>query len=90
MNNKIHGVGDIAGYTLSKESYDELLDIRDMLFAMAKITYILTADDEDSTFLSVRRPQLGEIFEHIGSEIDAVMATVKPTAKVVEVPSHVH
>ena len=90
MNNKIHGVGDIAGYTLSKESYDELLDIRDMLFAMAKITYILTADDEDSILPPIPRAQLGEIFEHIGSEIDAVMATVKPTAKHAKVASHVH
>jgi hypothetical protein len=90
MINKIESIIDITGYTLSADSHDELLAIRDMLFLMAQITYALTHEGENSAFLSIRRSQMGKFFEQIGLQIDDVMATAKPTAKVVDVPSHVH
>jgi hypothetical protein len=84
MNNDTHDIVDITGYTLSTDSHDELVALRDSLLAMARGT---TAKGDAGPIVNMPRAQMGKIFEHIALQIRDIVALATPTDEVVEVPS---
>jgi hypothetical protein len=90
MNNPTHDIVDITDYTLSTDSHDDLLLLRDMLILLAKVTYGATAEGDAGLTVNMPRAQMGEFFEHIAFQIHDAMASATPNAKVVEVPSNLH
>lgn len=62
------------GYLLSEDGFRELCAIRAQLSLMADITCCRTAEGDKSECLSIARDLIGWYFEHIGEQIDDVLA----------------